>query len=77
MVIFIIYNICDSVSLFRRLTLLIMVEYLFLLMLVGNTLGNSFSNGKIQDLFEMEHQLIHNFRNYAKELQDKLRIIKG
>ncbi|XP_034489083.1 prolyl 4-hydroxylase subunit alpha-1-like [Drosophila innubila] len=54
-----------------------MVGYLFLLLLVGAAQGNSFSKSDIQDLFEVERSLILNLRNYAKELQGKLRIIKG
>ncbi|KAM8706312.1 hypothetical protein ACLKA7_010569 [Drosophila subpalustris] len=55
-----------------------MVRFLFLLLLVGIVRVNaSYSESHIKNLLGLESQLILNFRNYAKELQEKLRVIKS
>jgi len=54
-----------------------MVGFLLLLLVIGTAHSDSLSEISIQDMLEVEQQLIINFGNYAKELEERLRVIKG
>lgn len=54
-----------------------MVGFFFLLLVVSSVHCSHFRASEVDSLIELELEFLGKFKNYAKELREKLRLVEG
>lgn len=70
-------RLCENFQLLPSISSYIMVGFFFLLLVVSSVHCSHFRASEVDSLIELELEFLGKFKNYAKELREKLRLVEG